>query len=406
MTRLCHRRLGTIAHVIVQADAPPTFRWDRLTYSSALGYCLLVAGLSVGVVLGELREQFQISGVVAALHGSTFGVGLLFAGMFGVRLVDRISRARTLQLAAAGLAGGVLLFCIGPSWPITLLGTAFTGAGGALLVMIMPGLISDHHGEHRAEAFAAVNAAPGVAGVAFSLVIGGALSAGWSWRPPYLILTALFTIALAFVALPVEIPEGQRSGTFSLQHFRDREVLVPWLFMVNAVLAEFSIGIWIVTYLREVGNASAGLAPILASVFGVMMFATRVALPTLLRWWGDATISYSFAILGVGATVMCFGPGLVWKTGGLVLVGFGGAPLYPLTVDRFYRRADHALDAVALGAYCALASGVAIVLGPLALGVLADVVSLRWALLVVPVLAAIGAVTQWVAATERSRAGY
>ena len=149
MTRLSPRRLGTLGRVIVQADAPPTFRWDRLTYSSALGYCLLVAGLSVGVVLGELREQFGISGVVAALHGSTFGVGLLVAGILGVRLVDRIGRARALRLAAAGLAGGVVMFCLGPSWPITLLGTAFTGLGGALLVMVMPGLISDHHGEHR-----------------------------------------------------------------------------------------------------------------------------------------------------------------------------------------------------------------------------------------------------------------
>jgi len=79
---------------------------------------------------------------------------------------------------------------------------------------------------------------------------------------------------------------------------------------------------------------------------------------------------------------------------GLVFVGIGGAPLYPLTVDRFYLRAAHALDAVALGAFCALASGVAVTLGPLALGVLADSVGLRWALLVVPVLSAIGAFTQ------------
>jgi len=389
-----------MACVIVQAEAPPAFRWDRLTYSSALGYCLLVAGLSIGVVLGELREQFRISGVVAALHGSTFGIGLLLAGVLGVSLVDRIGRSRALQVSAVGLAGGVVVFCVGPSWPITLLGTAFTGLGGALLVMVMPGLISDHHGEHRAAAFAAVNAAPGVAGVAFSLVIGGALSVGWSWRPPYLLLTATFTIALVLVALPVRVPDARREGMFSLGHFCDRKVLVPWLFIVNAVLVEFSVGIWTVTYLREVGNASAGLAPILASVFGVMMFATRIAIPTLLRWWGDATISYSFIIIGCGATVMCLAPGLGWKTAGLVLVGFGGAPLYPLTVDRFYGRADHALDVVALGAYCALASGVAVTLGPLALGLLADVVGLRWALLVVPALAAVGAVTQ------RSRARY
>ena len=286
-----------------QVEAPTTFRWDRLTYSSALGYCLLVAGLSVGVVLSELRDEFGISGVVAALHGSTFGIGLLFAGVFGVKLVDRVGRRQVLTISAACLAGGVVLFCIGPSWPITLLGTAFSGAGGALLVMVMPGLISDHHGEHRAAAFAAVNGAPGIAGVAFSLVIGGALSAGWSWRPPYLILTGVFTLALVVVAHPVALPDGERHGAFSLRHFFDRDVLVPWAHIVNAVLAEFTVGIWAVTYLREVGHAGAGLAPILASVFGVMMFATRLALPVLLRWWGEATISYSFVVIGAGADV-------------------------------------------------------------------------------------------------------
>ncbi len=376
------------------ADAPTSFRWDRLTYASALGYCLLVAGLSVGVVLPELREEFGINGVIAALHGSTFGIGLLLAGMFGVRFVDHIGRRRALQIAATALAGGVTLFCTGPSWPITLLGTAFSGSGGALLVMVMPGLISDHHGRNRGEAFAAVNGAPGVAGVAFSLVIGAALSAGWSWRPPYLLLTAVFTLALVVVALPVAVPDGARHGTFSLAHFRDREVLRPWAHMVNAVLAEFTVGIWAVTYLREVGNAGSGLAPVLASVFGVMMFVTRLKLPLLLRWWGDAVVSYSFLVLGAGALIMCFAPGYWWKTAGLVVVGFGGAPLYPLTVDRFYHRAGHALDAVSLGAFCALASGVAVTLGPLALGVLADSVGLRWALLVVPVLSAVGAFTQ------------
>jgi predicted MFS family arabinose efflux permease len=380
--------------VTTVVEAPPSFRWDRLTYASAFGYCLLVAGLSVGVVLPELREEFEISGVVAALHGSTFGVGLLLAGLFGVRFVDRIGRRHALQLAAFALAGGVGLFCTGPSWPITLLGTAFSGGGGALLVMVMPGLISDHHGTHRAEAFAAVNGAPGVAGVAFSLVIGAALAAGWSWRPPYLLLTGLFALALAVVAHPVAVPAGERHGKFSLAHFRDREVLRPWAHIVNAVLAEFTVGIWAVTYLREVGGASSGLAPVLASVFGVMMFATRLMLPTLLRWWGDALVSYSFLILAAGALIMCVAPGAWWKAAGLVVVGFGGAPLYPLTVDRFYHRAGHALDAVSLGAFCALASGVAVTLGPLVLGVLADSVGLRWALLVVPVLCAVGAFTQ------------
>lgn len=371
-----------------------TFRWDRLTYASALGYCVLVSGLSVGVVLGELRSQFGISGVVAALHGSTFGVGLLVSGVWGVRIVDRIGRRNTLMLAAGGVVAGVVLFCLGPAWPITLLGTALSGVSGAMLVMVMPGLISDHHGEHRATAFAAVNAVPGMAGLTFSLVIGSVLAAGGSWRVPYLAITGLFAVALAAVALPVRVPDGERVEAFSLRAFGEREVLVPWLHIVNGVLTEFTIGVWCVTYLKEVGGASAGSAAVLASVFGVMMFVVRLLLPPLMRRLGAWTVPLGFVVIGAGAALMCFAPGLPLKVLALTVVGIGGSPLYPLTVDAFYAKAGHRLDSVALGAFCALASGAAVTLGPLVMGALADAVGLRWAILIVPALAAVGAVTQ------------
>jgi MFS family permease len=380
--------------VSVSTGSTAKFRWDRLTYASALGYGLVVAGLSVGVVLGELRQQFHLSGVIAALHGSTFGFGLLAAGLWGVRVVGRLGRRRSLAMSAAAITAGVTLFCIGPAWPITLTGTALAGLGGALLVMVMPSLISDHHGEHRATAFAAVNGAPGLAGVAFSLVIGAALALNWSWRPPYLMLTAAIALALTAVARSVLIPESPRQGAFTLAHFRDRDVFVPWLHIVNAVLSEFAVGVWAATYLKEVGHASGGQASAMAGVFGVSMFLSRLALPTVMGHLGEATVMIGFVVLAAGALVMCFAPGLLLRVVGLTIVGLGGAPLYPLTVDRLYASAEYKIDSISLGAICALASGAAVTLGPLALGILADAVGLRRALLIVPVIAAVGAITQ------------
>jgi predicted MFS family arabinose efflux permease len=370
------------------------FRWDRLTYSSALGYALLVGGLSIGVVLGELRQQFHLSGVIAALHGSTFGFASLAAGVWGVPVVDRLGRRTSLLFSAVAITSGIALFCLGPAWPVTLAGTALAGLGGALLVMVMPALISDHHGEHRAAAFAAVNGAPGLAGVMFSLIVGAALALHYSWRPPYLILTAVIVTILTVVAWPVPLPESPRDGAFTLAHLRDRDVFVPWLHIVNAVFSEFAVGVWAATYLKEVGHASGGLASAMAGAFGVAMFLSRLAMPTIVRYLGDATVMVSFLVLAGGALIMCFAPGLLPRVAGLTIIGFGGASLYPLTVDRLYASAEHKIDSISLGAICILASGTAVTLGPLALGVLADQIGLRRALLIVPVAGVVGAFTQ------------
>ncbi len=375
--------------------ATAKFRWDRLTYSSALGYALLAGGQSIGFVLGELRHQFELSGVTAALHGSVFGVSALILGYFGVPIVDRLGRRTSLLVAAAGITIGITTFCLGPAWPVTLAGATIAGLCGSLLAIVMPGLISDHHGEHRAAAFAAVNGAVGLTAVTFSLVVGGALALNWSWRPPYLILTAIIVLILMAVAWPVAVPESTRHSNFTLAHLRDRDVFVPWLHLLNAIFPEMATAVWATTYLKEVGHASGGLASAFAGAFGVAMFLSRQVVPRIVRRFGDAAVSSCFIILAIGSLLMVFGGGLLPRVLGLTIVGVGAGPLYPLDVDRLYLAAEHKIDSVSLGAICILAAGVAITLGPLALGVLADSIGLRRALLIVPASCVVGAITQW-----------
>jgi MFS family permease len=131
------------------------------------------------------------------------------------------------------------------------------------------------------------------------------------------------------------------------------------------------------------------------------MFVSRHVMPSTIRYFGDATVTVGFVTMGVGALVMCFAPGLLPRVAGLIIVGFGGAPLYPLTVDRLYASAEHKIDSISLGAICILASGTAVTLGPLALGVLSDAVGLRSALLIVPIACTLGAITQRPALTRR-----
>jgi MFS family permease len=379
----------------VLADQPTApFRWDRLTVSATLGFCLLVSALNVGVVLGELREEFQLGGVLTALHGSMFGVALLTVSLGGVAVIDRLGRRLALMTSAALIIAGVTLFCVGPVWPLTLTGAAIGGLGAAMIVMITPGLIRDHHGPASASAFAAVNGVPAVMGIAFGLAIGAALEAGWSWRGPYLGIMIASAAVLAGVAWPVPVPSGLRTGRFSLAAVRHRHVGVPVLFIVNGVLVEFMVAVWCITYLKEIGGASEGLAPILGAGFAVMMFASRLMLPELVRRLGARTKALGFIAIALGAVLMAVGPSLAVRALGVALAGAVGL-VYPLAVEHLADVAADTVDPVTLGAYAALASGVAVTLGPLVLGLLADTIGLRWGILVVPVLALVGTVTQW-----------
>jgi MFS family permease len=363
-------------------------RWDRLTVTMVLAFFVLVAGLSVGLVLGELRDELGLSGVVAAAHGSTFGVGLLLMGAVGARLVDRVGRVVAFWATCAVIVLGVAILCVGRQWWVTLVGTAVAGVACALLVLLAPGIVADHHGEGWVHTYAAVNGVPGVAGVAFSLVIGAALAAGISWRAPYLGLTLLFALVLVVVGRATSLPVGESTSVSSIALLRQGNTRRPVFDVVHAVLAEFPLGVWAVTVLKEVGGASSGAAAALGAVWGLSIMTSRLSLSRLARLAGPWTSALGYGAVAIGSALVWLGPGLSVRVLGLVIAGLGTGPIYPLAVERLYARVD--ADTVSLGALTAFASGVAITLGPLMLGIVADIVGLRSAVLLVTVLALVG----------------
>jgi MFS family permease len=353
-----------------------------------LAFFVLVAGLSVGLVLGELRDELGLSGVVAAAHGSTFGVGLLLMGAVGARLVDRVGRVVAFWATCAVIVLGVAILCVGRQWWVTLVGTAVAGVACALLVLLAPGIVADHHGEGWVHTYAAVNGVPGVAGVAFSLVIGAALAAGISWRAPYLGLTLLFALVLVVVGRATSLPVGESTSVSSIALLRQGNTRRPVFDVVHAVLAEFPLGVWAVTVLKEVGGASSGAAAALGAVWGLSIMTSRLSLSRLTRLAGPWTSALGYGAVAIGSALVWLGPGLSVRVLGLVIAGLGTGPIYPLAVERLYARVD--ADTVSLGALTAFASGVAITLGPLMLGIVADIVGLRSAVLLVTVLALVG----------------
>ncbi len=156
-----------------------------------------------------------------------------------------------------------------------------------------------------------------------------------------------------------------------------------FILQVLAVALEFGFGSWVVVYLREEGGLSAGSAPIGAVAWGVGLLSVRVATGKLQTTFGQHLEAVSFAVFAAALVAMSL---FSQPFAMLVCVVFAAAAVghvYSLGVDRLYVTAERAgfHDHDSVSALAALASGVAIVTGPLIIGVLADTFDLRRAML-------------------------
>jgi predicted MFS family arabinose efflux permease len=370
-------------------------RYDRATITVILGFCVLVCGLSLNVVLAELRAELHLSATMTTLHGSTFGIGLLIVGLFGGPLVARVGRKKTVFAGAIFLAGGLLLFAAGHLVAITLCGATAVAFGAATIVMVAPGIIADLHGDNRAAVLGAVNGIPGLFAVPVALILGAVISAGASWRLPFAGIGMATLLAMLATGYRAEFPAissvpapADRISTFGLLAQR-HDVRRLWLITLLMVLTEFPAGVWCGTFLHDVGGASFGAASSLSCVYGIGMFLSRMMLPYLTKALGDRVRFVGLATIGAGALVLWGADNLVIRACALLVMGIGGGPLYPISLDRLL--SVPGVDFASLGAVGALASGLAIVTGPMMFGVIADAVSLRHAALTVPVIALVAA---------------
>jgi MFS family permease len=165
-----------------------------------------------------------------------------------------------------------------------------------------------------------------------------------------------------------------------------------WLFLVLAVSIEFSFVFWGSTMVaRRTGSSSAD-ATLLVSLFVVGMFAGRAAIG---RGLGAGRAPRG--ILAAGLVIVLLGAGLIWVATtpllaglGLFLGGLGTAGLWPIGIAFALQSAPKAQFEAS--ARSTLGSGLAVLIAPSALGLLADNVGVVSAWPVILLVAAAGLV--------------
>jgi MFS family permease len=360
------------------------FRRDELTWLAfgMLGfYNYLLSGL--GPLMPSLREELGLSYTVASLHFSAFAVGMILAGLVGDRVVRRYGRTKVLWAGAAGLVAGAVALTLFHTPILTVGSVLLMGGVGSLVLILIPAILADRHGENRAIAIVEANILAATTGAMAGLLIGLGEQTPAGWRGALLLSLAIplfLVIRFGHVSLPAAAWIGAR---------RDAGTRLPaaywafWLAVVLAVGVEFSLIFWGADFL-VVAGLSTSAAATTVSLFLWGMVAGRIAGRQVARWMrAEQLLLLALGISGGGFFVYWLAPDVLATVLGLFVAGIGVANLFPLTVALALGAAPGQSNEA--GARLTFASGTAILVAPLLLGALADATGIRLAYGVVPI---------------------
>lgn len=356
-----------------------------------------------GAVTPALRAEFGYSYTTAGLHLTSYAVGSVLAGVLGPGLDRRLGRRRLLLLGLCGGAAGATGLVLGRALPWTLLGALVLGALGTLVLLTVQTGLSDAHGDQRPVAFAESNVVASVGATSGPLVVGAGagLLGSWRWGVLGLVVATLVVASLVRHApLPVALVEEHdvRGGRLPLS------ACAGIALVFCAVVLEWCVAYWAPTYLRDVVELERSTAVAGGALFFGAMLVGRTAGGVLARRYDPARIvAAALAVFAVGLLVQAVGTAPATSLVGLAVLGLGVSVLFPMGLSLAVAGAPS--RAALISGRCITAGAVAVLLGPLAVGRLADAVGLRPALLVLPVTllaaAAALAVVQATAPTGR-----
>lgn len=362
----------------------------------ALGFYVYVIN-GVGPVLPGLQRDLGLDYTSTSLHGTVFAFGFVIVGLTGERAIRRLGRRGALWLGVAGAEGGAILLALAPSLSWSLPAMFAIGAVGGLVLVLTPAILADRHGPGRGVVLGEANAIASTAATIAPLLIGVGIALGGTWRLGLVIPSGVILagIALAYSRVPVDT--SSLRGDPAVEAVRielppavsgrglPRAYWERWLSLTLVVALEWCFVYWIAAFLEAAIGVDRAMAASSVTPFLAGMVLGRIVGARLTRRWRpEPFLLGSLALTAVGFTVFWTAVGVGPALAGLLVAGLGVAMLYPLALELALAAAPGATDLATTRA--AVASGVAIGSGPFILGALADVVGLRAAYLIVPLL--------------------
>jgi MFS family permease len=364
----------------------------------AISYGFYVVGAATAFVAAALA----LSETEAGLHSSAMAVGMIVAGLWGDRF-DRLVGPRRLHVAAMGLlAASLVLLALAPALVLTLAASLGVGLGAGTMF----GHVNQTLGAGGG-AVARVRLTRGALTAKASqllvpVAIGAGIAIGLDWQFVVVPVLALLLLLLAWTRSDGEgVLEGPEVvGRLPWAYW------LPWMLIVAVIGLEFFVVVWGGPLVQRGTGVSLADATLTISAFIAGMIAGRTVTSVEAVARLDALLVIRSGIVLTLVAVL-----VVWASGdylvaaaAMLAAGFGVGILYPPAASMALAAVPGQPDAAA--SRLVLAAGLAILVAPLVLGVMADLSDISTAWLLVPaVCAGVLLLTLPVARAYRAREG-
>lgn len=341
----------------------------------------------------DIRSRLGLDPGALGLALLAMAVGALIAMNISGYMAARIGSRPVTTVAGVCLCLTLPLLAVAPGY-LALVGALalFGAANGALdVAMNAQGVaVEKRYGRPILSAFHAMFSVGGTVGA-----FVGALMAGRHVAPlAHFVGAALIAGALVFASGTPMLPAHADAAGSGLALARpSRAVLALGVVAFCVVLMEGAMSDWSAIYLRDTVRSGAGLAAVGYGAFSVAMATMRFSGDALTAHYGPRTLVRVSGGLGVlGMALALSGLWAPATIAGFTLVGLGCAVVFPITLSAAGRIGGaSAATTLAMVATCGYLGFLA---GPPLIGLLANALSLRVALMGLLVT---GATIAWLA---------
>jgi fucose permease len=321
-----------------------------------------------------------------------FGGGT--AGLLAIRMGARLGRGITIRfgLAAAALSG--LAVGYGDSLAITVPAAFFMSLFATSALVRMWAALADAHRQRRTVAMTEGEVTVSLGGIVVPLMLAGLAATGPGWRFAFVVGGAIVVtavLAMGAVRIPRSEPVVSPDHQPHAADLAARSSPRPTLVIVFAIVAlEFSLSFWLASYLN--GNVGIGREQAVLMVSGLYaanltgrLLASRLARRTT----SERLLSASLILALVGLPILLAAHSAAVAAVGIALTGIAIGAMFPLTSSMHVGVSSRNADG-AIGQVQGIAS-IGQILGPFAVGAIAQAAGLRIGLLILPGLVLLAA---------------